>query len=172
MGAGIFWGILIILIGISLMFKEIPVFRIIIGGLFIFWGISIIVGGFHKPWRKWNHEPNNSVFSETNFDGKNGYKEYNVIFGKGNFDFRDIDTSNGRKAIKIHTVFAGSDILLDSKTPVRIKANAAFAGVEMPNGNSTAFGATEYQSGTFHPDSGYLDLEIDVVFGSVNIKSR
>lgn len=169
MGPGLFWGILIILIGISLIFRELPIFRIVIGGLFIFWGISMLFGGFGKTARWYRHDSGSTIFSDFNFSGKEVNNEYNVVFGKGTFDFRNVDFSKGSKDIKINTVFGAAEILLNDSVPVRIRSNSAFGGIKLPNGNTTAFGSTEYSSDQFSTDSTYLNLELNVVFGGMEI---
>ncbi|MFP4060762.1 MAG: hypothetical protein ACLFUC_09805 [Bacteroidales bacterium] len=170
MGPGIIWGIIIILIGVGLIFREIPVFRLIIGGLLVFWGISVIAGGFGRSCRWWKDEPGTAVFSDARFDGTEGEKEYNIVFGKGTFDFRNLDTTQLDKRIRIHTVFGGSEIRIDPSMPVRIRANAAFGGVKLPNGNTAAFGTTEYKTTAFDSSKPYLFLEIDAVFGGIEVR--
>jgi len=47
MGAGLFWGIILIAIGLSIIFKVIfgiSIFRIVIAGAFILLGIIILIG--------------------------------------------------------------------------------------------------------------------------------
>jgi hypothetical protein len=47
---------------------------------------------------------------------------------------------------------------------------SAFAGADLPNGNSAVFGSTTYESPAYAADKPYLDLKIDVVFGGVDVK--
>lgn len=169
MGPGVIIGIIIILLGLSLLFKGIPFFRLAFGTLLIFWGVSVIIGGFNKKWHWWNREPNNVVFGESNYTYNESTKEYNVVFGKGDFNFRDIYIKS-TKDITIHTVFGSSEIMLNKSVPTRITANSTFGEAKMPNGNSTAFGSITYRNEAFNADSAFLDLKIDVVFGSVNIR--
>lgn len=163
-------GIIIILVGLSMLFNGIPFFRIAFGLLLLFWGVSVIVGGFGHRWHFWKHEPYNAVFSESTFTGNEKSKEYNVVFGKGTFDLRDIYIDSTTKEIRIHTVFGGCEILINKSTPYRISANSAFAGAEMPNGNTTAMGAVTYESPSFKPDSAFLDIHADIVFGGLKIR--
>ena len=146
MGPGVIIGIIIILFGLSLLFKGVPFFRLAFGGLLIFWGVSIIIGGFGHKWRWYDRDPNNAIFGETKYSYNESIKEYNVVFGKGEFNFRDMDLNNKSKEVTIHTVFGSTDIYLNKLVPTRITANSAFGEARMPNGNSTAFGAITYQN--------------------------
>lgn len=171
MGTGMIIGIIIILLGLSMLFNGIPFFRIAFGLLLVFWGVSVIIGGFGHRWHWWKHEPYNAVFSESNFNGTETNKEYNVIFGKGTFDFRNVVLDSLKnKDVQIHTVFGGCEILVNKSTPYKITANSVFAGAEMPNGNTTAMGSVNYQSSTFNSDSTYLNIQVDVVFGGLKIR--
>jgi hypothetical protein len=173
MGPGVIIGIIIILFGLSLLFKGVPFFRLAFGGLLIFWGVSIIIGGFGHKWR-WCHyhnsNPNNVVFGESKYSYNETIKEYNVVFGKGDFNFRDMNLNNVSKDVAIHTVFGSTDVYLSKLVPTRITANSAFGEAKMPNGNSTAFGSITYRNEAFNADTAFLDLKVDVVFGSINIK--
>ena len=169
MGPGVIIGIIIILFGLSLLFKGIPFFRLAFGALLIFWGVSVIINGFGHKWRWYNHDPNNVVFGETKYSYSESTKEYNVVFGKGDFDFRNLFLNGQTKDIAVHTVFGSTEIYLNKSVPTRITANSTFGEARMPNGNSTAFGSITYKNEAYNPDTAYLDLKIDVVFGSVNI---
>lgn len=178
MGAGLFWGILLVLVGISLIFKvvlkvDFPVFKILFAFFFIFIGIKILVGG--KPWLfQFERDKNDIIFSEGYFEESEDISpEYNVIFGKGNFDFRNTRFQEEKfKNIKVNTVFGGSEILLSKRIPVRIKVEAVFAGSELPNGNSTVLGSTYYESDNYDETEPHLYLEADVVFGNLVIKYK
>ena len=153
MGAGVFWGALLILIGLALIIRfvfnvDFPVFKVLLAMFFIYIGIRILFGSFYEP--------------ENN-------KEYNVVFGQGNFDFTRVDLSRGNVNVKIGTVFGGSKIKIDRDMPVKIVADAVFSGAELPDGSTAVFGTSTYQSETFNPDSAYLKIKLDVVFGGVEV---
>jgi len=175
MGAGIFWGMLLIVIGLGIVIRIVfninfPLFKFIIAFFFIFIGIKILVGNFGM----WHGkvDENTTIFSESRINGlQDNFKEYNVIFGNSIIDLRDIDLSKESKEIKVNTIFAGTEIKIDDKTPVRIKADAAFASADLPKGNSAVFGTTKYESETFSSDTNYLYIKADVVFGSIEVRS-
>ncbi len=50
------------------------------------------------------------------------------------------------------------------------KADAVFAGAELPDGNTAVFGSSSYQSESYNPDSNHLKIKLDVVFGGVKVR--
>ncbi len=176
MGAGLFWGILIILIGISIIIRVIfnvdfPIFKILFGLLFLYIGLKILTGSFGFKGLK--GEENDVAFGEKQFSEiSKDDTEFNVLFGKGTFDFRNINLSEASFNVKINTVFGGSIIKIKKDLPVKIKADAVLAGAKLPNGNTTAFGTTFYQSENFQEDSNHLFLKLDIVFGGIEIETE
>lgn len=171
MGAALFWGLLLIVLGITLVFKvifniQLPLFRIVVAFILIYLGLRILFGNFKHPESK-----NDIIFADTkvnNLDDMN--REYNVIFGKGSFDFRDIDfTDNQPVAIELNTVFGSSEITLNKNMPVKIKGETVFANLQFPNGNSTFFGDIAYHSDNFDESKPYVVLKVTAVFSNVEI---
>jgi len=175
MGAGLFWGLILILVGLGIVIRvvfnvNIPLVKFVIAFLFIFIGIKILIGNFHF----WDHrgDETTTIFSESRINGLDDkFKEYNVVFGSSTIDLRDIDLSEGSKEIRINTIFGGCLMKIDENTPVRIKADAAFASAKLPNGETAAFGTGHYESKTFNQDTNYLYIKCDVVFGGFEVRS-
>lgn len=172
MGHALFWGLLLIILGLSIIIRIVfnvnfPLFKIIIAFLFIFIGIKILFGGngIFKFGKK-----NDILFQERKYSSFQDASDYNVFFGKGVFDFRDINLSETEKRIKIVTVFGASEIKLDKNTPVRIKADVAFAGLTFPNGNSAILGNSSYESPGLDLQEAFLDIKLEAVFSAVEIK--
>ena len=175
MGAGLFWGAFLLLLGVALIIKvvfniDFPVFKVLVGIFFVLLGIKILFGRFGVSPR--HFEPEETIFSERVYDDMDTGKEYTVVFGKGVYDFTNVDLSKGSFRTKISTVFGGSQIIIPRDKPVRIKADAVFAGAEMPDGNTAVFGSTLYESDTWSPDSVGIDIKVDVVFGGVQVIRR
>lgn len=173
MGPALFWGLLLILIGMSLVFRivfniDFPLFKIILAFILIFLGIRLLFGSFGVVNIKGGE--NDVIFGEKHYDHFEHKKEYNVIFGNGVYDFRDVDLEGGVKKVKLSTVFGGTEVKLSKDIPVRIRVDAAFAGAELPNGNTAVFGNTSYESPGLDMNEPYLDLKIDVVFGGVEVR--
>ena len=177
MDSGLFWGLLLVILGLSLILKvvfhiDFPVVKILVAFFFIYLGIKILFSNFGMPMFK--SGPHDVAFGEGSFkEIIQPYKEYQVVFGKGNFDFRNIKLpDSGKVEVKVSTVFGGAEIILNAETPVRIKADAVFAGTQLPNGNSAVFGTVNYESENFDETKPYLYLKTEVVFGGVDIRRR
>jgi len=173
MGPALFWGLLLIVLGLSLVFKivfnlDFPLLKIIIAFVFIYIGIKILFGSFGIVHIRGGDS--DIVFGERRFEDFRDGKEYNVVFGKGVYDFRDFDLHGRTKKVRLNTVFGGSEIRLPRDLPVRIRVDAAFAGANLPNGNTAVFGNTYYESPGLNTSSPFLDLKVDVVFGGVEIR--
>jgi predicted membrane protein len=177
MGSSLFWGIILIIIGLSLVAKvvfniDFPVFKIVVAFIFIFIGLKIMFGSNTKVFHRHYYNNSNIVFGETKFEKAKHGTEYNVVFSKGNFDFREVELNpEGPTRITINTVFGGSDILIRHDMPVQVKINAAFAGAHLPNGNTSSFGSTIYSTDSLDTSKPYLEINADVVFGGMNVIS-
>lgn len=175
MGAGLFWGAFLLLLGIALIIKvvfniDFPVFKVIVGIFFVMLGIKILFGRFVVS--PHHFDPEETIFNERVYDPPESGKEYTVVFAKGVYDFTSVDLDQGDFRAKINTVFGGSQIIIPRDKPVRIKADAVFAGAELPEGNTAVFGTTIYESESYSPDSASIDIKVDVVFGGVQVITR
>jgi predicted membrane protein len=172
MGAGFFWGVILIVLGASIilrLFFDISVFRIIIAFVLIYIGIKMLIGRkIFSSAREENHV----------FFGERIYKtmpvnnsDYNTLFGKTTYDFRDIDTLNlSQTKIVFNTVFGDTEILLPKGINVQVRASAVFASAKLPNGNTIAFGNENYNTENFNAALPQLVIEANVVFGNIEIK--
>ena len=164
---------MLILIGLALIIRfvfnvDFPVIKVLIAMFFIYLGIRILFGSFGMF--RFETGPDDVIFNEREFVRPEHNKEYNIVFGKGNFDFTDVDLSEGNVNVKIGTVFGATEIRIDPDMPVKIVADAVFAGAELPDGNTAVFGSSSYESESFRQDSNHLKIKLDVVFGGVEIK--
>ncbi|MCB8994574.1 MAG: hypothetical protein H6538_03090 [Bacteroidales bacterium] len=174
MGPSLFWGLLLVILGLSLIFKivfgiDFHFFRVFIAFLLIFFGIKMLIG--HTGTRHFETKENDVVFGEKHYSNPDNDRDYNVVFGKGVFDLRGYDLKGERQRLKISTVFGASIIKLDKELPVRIKVESAFAGTDLPNGNSAVFGSTSYESPGFDDSKPFLDLRIDAVFAGCEVRT-
>jgi hypothetical protein len=175
MGIGLFIGILIILLGLGIIVNvifgiHIPIFKILIGLILIFIGLKIIFG----PWFSFpihHGESGNAIFQERTYRGlSRDSKEYSAVFGKAVVDLQDIELKEKVTRIKINAVFGSADVILNKATPVRIKADAVFGGVQLPENITGAFGTSTYQSKNFNENQNYLEIEGASVFGGIVIR--
>ncbi|MBN1951415.1 MAG: hypothetical protein JW801_09435 [Bacteroidales bacterium] len=172
MGAGLFWGLILIVIGLSIILKVIfgiSIFRVVLGAVFILIGIKILVG---RPMFHMRTHENMVMFGErvdTTVPIHN--KEYNTMFGNTVYDYRNLSKLDDlHTKVTYNTIFGNTDILLPDSIPVKIKTDAVFSSAIMPNGNHITFGTSRYQSDDVMKDAQLLEIEAHVVFGGLNIK--
>ena len=175
MGAGLFWGAFLLLLGVALIVKvvfnvDFPVFKVVIGIFLVLLGLKILFGRTFFAERHFDAE--DTIFSERIYDNPESGKEYTVLFGKGVYDFTNVDLEKGSFHVKVSTVFGGTQIIVPADKPVRVKADAVFAGAELPDGNNAVFGTSVYESESWSPDTASLDIKVDVVFGGVQVIRR
>lgn len=173
MGAGLFWGLLLLILGISLIIKvvfnvDFPIFKILLGLAIIFIGVKILFGRVLIPEGKVG--PTDTFFSERVFDMPEDNKEYTVVFGKGVYDFTNVNLGENDFDAEVSTVFGGAVIKIKEEMPVKIEADAVFAGAEMPDGNTAVFGSTRYVTPAYRSDSAALNIKVSVVFGGVEVE--
>jgi predicted membrane protein len=166
--SGLFWGAILILIGISIILKvifhiNIPVIRILFALLLIYWGIKLITGISFKK-----QDENTVVFGKGNMHSKSGHKEYNVIFSNASVDLTD-DSLVKRE---VNVVFGKADILIDETKPLRIKSSSAFGAINFPDETMISFGERVYKTKAYTENEKYAELEVNVVFGNANIIKR
>ena len=172
----LFWGLLLIVLGLSLILRivfnvDFPIFKIIIAFVLIYLGFKILFGSFESKVHYNTGDEKDVVFGEKKFSNFEGNGDYSTVFGKSTFDFRGYNLKDEKNRLKLSTVFGSTEIKLDKDLPVRIKVESAFGGVDLPNGNSSAFGSTSYESPNFNASLPFLDLKLDVIFGGVEIKT-
>ncbi len=162
-------GVLLVLFGISLIAKvvfnvDIPVFRVVIALFLIYIGIRLFIG---KDFGLISHHDNENsiVFGHRTIYKIEDDMEYNVVFGKGVFDLRNVYQADSQKiTFKLNTVFGSSDILYNDTIPLSIKSTSAFGGTKLPNGNTEAFGTYEFNTDTTGREP-LVRIETNTVFG-------
>ena len=162
MGTGLFWGAFLLILGIALIIKvvfniDFPIFKVLVGVFLVLLGIKVLFGKVLIP--SHHFEPEDTIFSERVYDNPEAGKEYTVLFAKGVYDFTNVDLSKGSYHVKVSTVFGGTQIIIPRDKPVRIKADAVFAGAELPEGHTAVFGTTVYESDSWRADSASIDIK-------------
>jgi len=180
--SGTFWGIILILFGVSIIFGlHIPIFRIIIAMAIIGFGIRLLTGSAFS----WGHVPPNLVlFSKGVLNPllQPNVREFNFIFAEGALDLLPYSQNAGPKPpFELNSVFANTEIRIPKNAAVRLKTNAAFASVEMPDGNKLVFGSNTWLSpalngngsnapGTIPTSQQLIDIEANAVFSRLQVR--
>ena len=171
MGAGLFWGLILIVIGLSIIFKvvfDISIMRIIIAVVFILIGLKILVG---KSSINISSDENDVVFGDRYFSAfPTTDTEYNTIFGKSVFNFADAAIPTDKQLdLEFNTIFGNSELILPPGLPVKIKGEAVFGAAKLPNDNTAVFGSANYVSDHDSAVTHFVNIKASAVFGNIEI---
>jgi hypothetical protein len=168
--SGLFWGVVLILLGISVIinifFKvHIPFFRIIIALFFVYIGLTILLGGSRRL-----YNGQNIIFGESIIESIRSKATHNIIFGKGIIDLNKFELQDKDNRIEINVIFGGGVVKLNPDIPTVVKTDTVFGGVRMPDGNTTAFGSYLYKTkNVTNEQENHLVIKAAVIFGSLDI---
>ena len=164
-----YWASLLILAGVLLIVRnvfklDLPVMGIIFPVIIISWGISILLGP------KGNSDTDSTfLFHNGSVTGVDGNSSYNVVFGKGTYDLRNIKVTDKNTRVDLDAVFSSAFVKINPNTPMKIKVSAVFASGRLPDGSVISFGDRTYYTKAYHADSAYVEVHADVVFGDLRI---
>ena len=167
--SGVFWGVVLIILGLSVIVNmvfhiHIPVFRILFALLIIYVGLKVLTGGGFHPFKP---DKNTIMFGETTVK-ELLLKEYNVIFGKGNFDLSKASPSE--TTAELNTIFGASEVMIPSAFPVKIVVDSVFAGAQLPDGGTVSFGSSTYKTPGYDESKPHLSLKASVIFGGLQVR--
>lgn len=165
-----FFGILLLLIGIGIILPKIPIFNILFGTFLILLGISMFTGKHVGDYLHIN-KSNVAMFKESTFSYNINEKEYITIFGNTTLDLANQKIIENRK-IKLISLFANSNLLLNKTSNFQIKAITVFGSSKLPSKNSDGFGRINDKSQNFQENKPYLDIEVISLFGSSNVSYK
>lgn len=167
--SGLFWGILLMIGGVLFILRNyvninIPIFRILFGLLLIYWGLSIIFGGFVHT------DSHSAVFTGNQtlkLNEKNN--EYNIIFGSGEIDLTDYNTLKRMKKIEVNAIFGQAIVIVPDNVTIRLDANAVFGEAKTPQKTSVFIGES---NGIINQIEGSdeVEMEVNAIFGSVEVR--
>ena len=172
---GFFWGLILVIIGVSIIFRiffGINLFRVLFALILMLTGILILFGT--KGLFKYRSTGKENFFSDRIVhETPKDKTEYNVVFGKTVYDFRDFEfTEDKTVRIRLNTIFGNSLIRINNDIPVKIKIDAAFSGAATPDGNTIVFGTSYYFTPSYREGDKHFYIEADVVFGHLQLEAR
>lgn len=170
LSSGVFWGAVVILLGLSIILKEvfhihIPVFRVLLGVFLLYLGARIIAGGFGRNWGSGD----SAVFGNAHMKYDSDKRDYSIVFGSGTIDLTNVRSVIENRKIEVNVVFGNGMVRINDSIPLVIKSSTAFGATIMPNNNSAAFGETRYTSPSYVEGQPHLTLETNAVFGKVEV---
>lgn len=170
----VFWGVVLILWGCSIVLNilfhlDIPVFRIIIALIIIFFGIQLLFGWKCDRWCYSHEDERNVIFGNSTLKATPSTKEYNIIFSQGEVDITEMNPEWANSKIEVNTVFGHGLIKINPEIPVKIVTNAAFGQIITPDNHQSVMGDHVYQTPALKENQPYLLIKADVVFGNMEI---
>jgi len=107
--SGVFWGTMLILLGISIILKvmfniSIPFFRLFFAFFFVYLGLQILIG---KPPQAGDRRT--VVFGERTVRADERDAEYHAVFGRGLFDLSGAGACHGQHRVRRGRGAAGSE---------------------------------------------------------------
>jgi len=166
---GIFWGALLIILGVWFIVRRslpvrIPVIRIVIAVLFVYAGVRILARGPVTA------DGNTAVFSESRMTySPERSREYNLVFSSGAIDLSGAAPSGASIRAEVNVIFGSGTLRINPSIPVRVNMSSAFGTVESPNGRSVAFGDMVYTTKSFREGAPSLEVHATTVFGRLTI---
>lgn len=171
----LFWGVVLLVAGITIIINvifhiHIPIFRIIVGAVLVYWGFQIVfkTGGCTRV-----KTDNNVVFDNADFSCKAGKNwEYDIVFSKGKVDLTQWKNYPEANYCSVSVVFGSGVVIVDPKTPIIISSESVFGEVVLPNSSSVNFGSKVYRSDGANAGinkNNVKRLKIESVFSSVHI---
>jgi hypothetical protein len=175
------WGVIIIVIGLSVLLGaifgiNIPIIKVLFGLFLLYMGIKVLFGAFDFNFqfsgekRASDHE---AVFANSVFQYPNAKdtKEYVTVFGRSELDLTAA-TDLSTKSLEAVTVFGESVIYVKKGTPLRVVSNTVFGKSDLPGKNISAFGKFEYQTPGLQAADPALNLEVTAVFAGVRVVEK
>ncbi len=167
----LFWGTVIIIVGLLIILNaalgiKLPIFRILLGVLFLYLGIKIIVGISGRR----TYCQRVKIYKEVTKDTK----EYSIVFSNQKLDFSQLKPQAGRTDIEVNVAFGGAEIKIDPAQPVKIKASVAFGAANFPDGTTTGFGEYTYMTPSYQEGTtlDYLYIKLNTAFGNATITTE
>lgn len=172
MDSRLFWGVIIVIFGVSLIinyvFKiNLPIFKILIGLGIIYLGVSVLMSGLNVSIGK--SDDHHAIFSTQTVrpEALKEKEEYNSVFGGMTIDLRDTELSD-RGKLEVNAVFGNSIVYLPADVRVHLKSGSVFGSVSNKDRSLNGFGGSSSESG---PESAqkHIEIEANAIFGEVKI---
>ncbi|MBT3301569.1 MAG: hypothetical protein HOG05_03840 [Bacteroidetes bacterium] len=134
--SGVFWGIMVLVLGILLVIKQVfnldfPIGKVMFGVFLISFGMKMLFFKTDVHEHKYV-DKGNVIFGNEDLRYVEDQYEYNVIFSSSDIDLRDMDAFPTH-AIEISTVFGDARVIIDKYMKVDINSDAVFGAVQHPS---------------------------------------
>ena len=171
----VFWGVVLVLWGCAIVLNvlfhlNIPVFRILIALIIIFFGIQLLLGWKGDSWCYVRNDEHNVIFGQSTQKATPLTKEYNIIFSNGAVEVTEPNPDWVNAKLEVNTVFGSGLIRLNPDIPAKIITTAAFGRIITPDNGQQVFGDHVYQTPALKENQPYLLIKATVVFGNMEVQ--
>jgi hypothetical protein len=155
----LFWGILLILWGVSLILRgfgvNIPLAKVFFAIVIILFGIKLLVGGSFKC-------TTGKVYKES----KGQFTEYSTVFATQKIDLTHLKP--GDKPVKVNVVFASGKVILPDDVIFDSKLTTVFGSLNTPTRSYSGIADTEQ---VINPgaEGDKVFMELNTVFGRTEV---
>jgi len=154
----LFWGILLILWGASLILRtfniHMPLAKVFFAVVIILFGLKLLLGDKITWFSSSKNYKQGSSYVRSNHSG-----EYTFVFSGGTIDLTDIDPDS--KNLEITVVFGSADVLLPENLSFDIEPTSVFGSTSLP------------QKGAIPASTGRpIRIESTAVFGRIQYLYR
>ena len=155
----LFWGILLILWGVSLILRgfgvNIPLAKVFFAIVIILFGIKLLVGGSFKC-------TTGKVYKES----KGQFTEYSTVFATQKIDLTHLKP--GDKPVKVNVVFASGQVILPDDVIFDSKLTTVFGSLNTPTRSYSGIADTE-QGINPGAEGDKVFMELNTVFGRTEV---
>lgn len=163
-----FFGVILLIIGISILLPKIPVFNIFLGAFLILLGLSMFLGKDIKNMIAYKQK-NLTIFSENTFIYNDEEKEYITIFGSSKLDIDKVNINKNKK-LEIISIFGNSEVSINKDINYKINSTTLFGSTHLPQNQTEGFGELDVKSNAFRDNEPHLELKVVSLFGNVDVK--
>lgn len=155
----LFWGILLILWGVSLILRgfgvNIPLAKVFFAIVIILFGIKLLVGGSFKC-------TTGKVYKES----KGQFTEYSTVFATQKIDLTHLKP--GDKPVKVNVVFASGQVILPDDVIFDSKLTTVLGSLNTPTRSYSGIADTEQ---VINPgaEGDKVFMELNTVFGRTEV---
>ncbi len=178
---GTLTGIVLLLVGLSILINvlfgvSIPIFRLLLAGLAIYFGLLLLLGVF-----KIRVPGIGSVDGTIAFAGGDlkltgdpiEARELTVALARGTVDISALPVpQEGELPVRLSVVLGECTVLYDPAQPLRIDAATAFGDCKMPNDEKVVVGSLAWKSPAYDAVAPRIKLSITCVLGQVRFVAK
>jgi predicted membrane protein len=179
MTSPMFWGVFLVLLGLSMILDHVfgisfPIIRVLVALFIISLGIKVLFGSFPHNWvfKKVRTE-REAIFSKSDFrfsaDDSKRQGEYNTVFGESILDLRDSpELHELDHTLRLNVAFGTMNVILPPDLPYTIEASTAFGNIDVADDSISFFGSSTFRS-PFQGEAKPVRFKANVVFGNLSI---